>query len=265
MTIWQLDCIESLGSLAALIALTSRLSWQLDTLDSLTTMTVWLPWQLECLDSLIALTAWLPWQLDCLDSSIALTARLLWQLDFLDSLNVFKLDCWNSLMSLQYVSWMDMPVCRDAIASKNHSFYTQPIPIVLPKILHCHCQPTSISYLCLCILQNVRIHIIFISSVSNTHSRLQLSCCLVCRVSSVSGLIQKWIEGNLQTKCTHSEYQLPTHMTTVPSTPATTHNTDERTTKVYIVFHSKNGAINVRQEKRHNKTLLCICDYILWK
>ena len=68
--------------------------------------------------------------------------------------------------------------------------------------LHCHCQPTSISYLRLCILQNVRIHIIFISIVSNTHSRLQLSCCLVCGVSSVSELIQKWIEGNLQTQYT---------------------------------------------------------------
>ena len=115
--------------------------------------------------------------------------------------------------------------------------------------LHCHCQPTSISYLCLCILQNVRIHIIFISSVSNTHSRLQLSCCLVCRVSSVSGLIQKWIEGNLQTKCTHSEYQLPTHMTTVPSTPATTH-TQMREQPKYTSFHSKVGAINIKTEKK---------------
>ena len=68
----------------------------------------------------------------------------------------------------------------------------------IPSPLHCHCQPTSISYLCLCILQNVRILIIFISSVS-TNSRPQLSCGLVCGVSAVSGLIQKWIEGNLQT------------------------------------------------------------------
>ena len=173
MTVWQLDCIESVGSLAALIAI-----------DSLTTLT--------------ALTAWMPWQLDCLDSSIALTARLLWQLDFLDSLNAFKLDCWNSLISLQYVPRMYMPVVKIILFTHNQFQLCCLKYWRIPSPLHCHCQPTSISYLCLCILQNVRILIIFISSVS-TNSRLQLSCGLVCGVSAVSGLIQKWIEGNLQT------------------------------------------------------------------
>ena len=102
----------------------------------------------------------------------------------------------------------------------------------IPSPLHCHCQPTSISYLCLCILQNVRILIIFISSVS-TNSRLQLSCGLVCGVSAVSGLIQKWIEGNLQT---HSPAHTQNTNSHDNSSIDPCHNTgDERTTKVYIV------------------------------
>ena len=202
---------------------TAWLPWQTWQYDSLAAWLHWEPWQFSCLnsnrqcwqldyyDSLIALTAWMPWQLDCLDSSIALTARLLWQLDFLDSLNAFKLDCWNSLTSLQYDmchEWICLSV--KIILFTHNQFQLCCLKYWrIPSPLHCHCQPTSISYLCLCILQNVRILIIFISSVS-TNSRLQLSCCLVCGVSAVSGLIQKWIERKFADTltCTHSEYQL---------------------------------------------------------
>ena len=205
---------------------TAWLPWQTWQYDSLAAWLHWEPWQFSCLnsnrlcwqldyyDSLIALTAWMPWQLDCLDSSIALTARLLWQLDFLDSLNAFKLDCWNSLISLQYVPRMYMPVCRDAIASKNHSFYTQPIPIVLPKIL----EDTITIALPLSTYINILSLLVHSPKCQNSHHfHIQCEYKLKAAVVMLLGLRSQCSVGTHPEvnrekfadtlTCTHSEYQ----------------------------------------------------------
>ena len=110
---------------------------------------------------------------------------------------------------------MDMPVCRNAIASKNPSLYTQPISIVLPKIL----EDTITIALPLSTYINILSLLVHSPKCQNSHHfHIQCEYKLKAAVVMLLGLWSQFSVGTHRevnrgkfaaaVHSTHSEYQL---------------------------------------------------------